>query len=130
MPKKILVIDDEELIIKSLSKLLEKKGYEVFIAKKGQDALIMVEEESFDLIIADIRMPGMNGVETIKQIFNYLEKKKLDRMRLIFITGYANEEVRQEALRLNPFDYIFKPFDNLVLLNKIEKALNNESDKS
>ena len=59
MAKNILIIDDEELIIKSLKKLLEKNGYSVFIAKNGQDALVMAEEESFDLIVADIRMPGV-----------------------------------------------------------------------
>ena len=74
MAKKILVIDDEELIIKSLSKLLEKNGYEVFIAKNGQDAIAMTEEEIFDFIVADIRMPGMNGVETTKSIYKILEK--------------------------------------------------------
>lgn len=55
MAKKILLIDDEELIMRSLSKLLEKSGYEVFIAKNGQDAMIMTEEDDFGLILADIR---------------------------------------------------------------------------
>ena len=68
MAKKILLIDDEELIIKSLKKLLEKDGFTVFIAKNGQDALSLSDKETFDVIIADIRMPGINGVETIKSL--------------------------------------------------------------
>ena len=89
MAKNILIIDDEELIIRSLRKLLEKEGYSVFIAKNGQDAVIMAEEESFDLIVADIRMPGMNGVETVQSIYEDLEKKKSKNIPVIFITGYT-----------------------------------------
>ena len=74
MAKTILVIDDEELIVRSLKKLLEKKGFTVFIAKNGQDALAMIEVEEFDLIVVDIRMPGMNGVETIESIKKNLQK--------------------------------------------------------
>ncbi|MBD3245957.1 MAG: response regulator, partial [Candidatus Omnitrophica bacterium] len=77
MSKKILIIDDEELIVRSLARLLQKNGYTVFVAKRGEDALVMAEEEEFDLIIADIRMPGMNGVETIKQLNAHLESRSL-----------------------------------------------------
>ncbi|MFA6217610.1 MAG: response regulator [Candidatus Omnitrophota bacterium] len=123
MAKKILVIDDEELIIKSLSKLLEKNGYEVFVTKNSQDALIMIEEEDFDLVLADIRMPGMNGVETITQIYkNQLEAKK-KKIPVIFITGYADEEVEEKAKTLEPIAYIYKPFEIDKLLNTIKKAL-------
>jgi len=115
MAKKILVIDDEEIIIKSLSKLLEKNGYEVFIAKNGQDALVMVEEVEFNLVIADIRMPGMNGVETVESI-----KKKIPT---IFITGYADEDIEKKAQDLDPIAYIYKPFDIKELVDKIKETL-------
>ena len=65
MAKKILVIDDEELIIRSLTKLMESKGYEVVVAKRGQDAIVIAEEEDFDVIVSDIRMPGVNGIEAV-----------------------------------------------------------------
>jgi CheY-like chemotaxis protein len=123
MANKILVIDDEELIIKSLRKLLEKNGFAVFIAKNGQDALAMAEEESFDLIIADIRMPGMNGVETIQSIYANLEKSGTKNMPAIFITGYANDEIRKQAEALKPIAYIYKPFEIQELVNKIKEAL-------
>ena len=121
MAKNILIIDDEELIIKSLKKLLEKNGYSVFIAKNGQDALVMAEEESFDLIVADIRMPGLNGVETIQAIYEDGEKNK--KIPVIFITGYADEELKQKAKALKPAAYIFKPFDTAELVDEIRKVL-------
>ncbi len=123
MAKKILVIDDEELIVKSLRKLLEKNGFEVFIAKNGQDALIMAEEEKFDLIVADIRMPGMNGVDTIQALYESLEENHLKKIPTIFITGYADEGIKQKAETLDPIAYIYKPFDIPELVDKIKEAL-------
>ena len=109
--KKILVIDDEELVIRSLSKLLEKNGYTVFLAKNGQDALVMVEEETFDLLIADIRMPGMNGVETVLSINEILKKQNIKKVPVIFITGYADEKIEKMVEEFTPVAYIYKPFD-------------------
>ncbi len=123
MAKNILIIDDEELIIKSLKKLLEKNGYSVFIAKNGQDALVMAEEESFDLIVADIRMPGLNGVETIQAIYEGLGQKGLKDIPAIFITGYADEEIQRKAEALKPVAYIYKPFDIAELVDKVRGIL-------
>ena len=120
MPKKILVIDDEELIIRSLKKLLEKEDFTVFVAKNGQDALAMVEEEGFDLIIADVRMPGINGVDTVGSI---LKRKDFKGTPVIFITGYADAEIRRRAAELKPLAYIYKPFDIPELVNKVREAL-------
>ncbi len=116
MKKRILVIDDEELIIKSLSRLLEKNGYEVFIAKNGQDALVMIEVEDFDLIIADMKMPGMNGAETVERIY------KTKKIPVIFITGYADEDLKKRADALAPVAYIYKPFDIGELVGKIKQG--------
>lgn len=123
MAKKILVIDDEELIVKSFSKLLERNGYEVLVAKNGQDAIAMIEEQDFDLIIADIRMPGINGVKTIQTINKLKEKNKRKKEPVIFITGYADEKNEKEAKALGPIAYIYKPFDISELVGKINKIL-------
>ena len=123
MAQNILIIDDEELIIRSLKKLLEKNGYSVFIAKNGQDALVMTEEESFDLIVADIRMPGLNGVETIQAIYESLGQKGLKDIPSIFITGYADEEIKLKAEALKPVAYIYKPFDIRELVDKVSGIL-------
>ena len=123
MAKKILVIDDEELIIKSLAKLLEKNGYQVFVDKNGQDAIIMTEEEDFDLILADIRMPGINGVEAVDHIYKRRRKKDQRKIPTIFITGYADEMIEKRAKILSPVAYIYKPFDKDDLLDKIKKTI-------
>ena len=120
MKKRILVIDDEELIIRSLAKLLEKNGFEVFVAKNGQDALIMAEEKEFDLIISDVRMPGMNGVEAVRGIYEVLKRREGKIPPGIFITGYADKESEQAVARLNPIAYIYKPFDIVELVQKVK----------
>lgn len=123
MEKKILIIDDEEIIIRSLTKLLEKNGFKVFVAKNGLDAVVMAEEEEFNLILTDIRMPGMNGVETIEKIYAGLKKKNIDKIPAIFITGYADEDIEEKAKAINPVGYIYKPFDIDELIGKIKKFL-------
>ena len=118
MPKKILVIDDEEILTVTFSKLLETVGYSVLLASRGEDAVIMAEEDDFDLIICDIRMPGQDGVKTIQQIRNLHGRKEIP---VIFMTGYADEVLEKEASRLDPVAYIYKPFDALKLLSLIER---------
>lgn len=115
--KNILLIDDEELIVKTLSKLLEKEGYDVIIIKNSKDAVVIVEEIHFDLIISDIRMPGFSGTECIAEI-----KKKLKTKcpPVIFITGFADSKLKEEATKLNPIAYIKKPFDIPELTDRIK----------
>lgn len=123
MPKRILIIDDEELVVRSLSNALKKSGYDVMFAKRSEDAIIMVEEEEFDLIISDIRMPGLNGVETMRLVFEYLKDRNVNKVPTIFITGYADEKLETEARSLNPKAYIHKPFDLEDFLKRVKEAL-------
>ena len=123
MAKQILVIDDEELIIRSLAKLLEKNGFATFVAKTGQDALVMAEEEEFDLLISDIRMPGMNGIEAVKDIYKMFEEREIPKPPVIFVTGYADKKCEQEAKALNPVDYIYKPFNVSDLVVRIKETI-------
>lgn len=123
MTKKILVIDDEELLTKTFSRMLGKKGYDVFIAKRGEDACIMAEEETFDLIITDIKMPGLDGIETVKRLRAIFSKRKKNCPPEIFITGFADEIQELEAKKLNPVAYILKPFDVNLLLEAVQKSI-------
>lgn len=123
MAKKILIIDDEELITRTLANALEKQGYEVLVARSGNDAIVMAEEEDFDLIISDIRMPGLNGAETVKRIFETIKNKGQDKTPAIFVTGYVDQAIEKQARELNPHAYIYKPFDYADFLQKVHKAL-------
>src|SRR3989338_1274153 len=104
--RRILIVDDEEILTKTFSMLLERSGYEVYVAKNGQDALAMTAEEPFDLVICDIRMPGLNGVETLKAIRSGGGANSTNEMPVIFITGFADEKTEQEANDLKPAGYL------------------------
>ncbi len=121
--KKILVVDDEELLTRTFAKLLEKSGYEAWTASNPHDAVAMVEEEEFDLIISDMRMPGMNGVEVIEKIQADRLKLKKIKIPVIFLTGYADQKLEDHARQLNPIAYVYKPFDALELLTIVNKEL-------
>ena len=105
MPKKILLIDDEELITRTLANSLERAGYDVLVAKSGNDAIVMAEEEDFDLVVSDIRMPGLNGVETVRRILDVIQKKGGGKTPTIFVTGYADQAVEKQARALRPDAY-------------------------
>jgi CheY-like chemotaxis protein len=124
MAKKILVVDDEELITKSLLRLLNANGYNTSIVKSGKEALEKVKEYDFDLIVCDMRMPGIDGIETIESL--RAAQKELGRKPApeIIITGYADEDKYKNALQLGVRDYLFKPFDTEQFLSTIKRNLN------
>ena len=123
MAKKILVIDDEEILTKSFAMLLEKIGYETYTARNGQDAQILAENENIDLIICDIRMPGENGIETIGAINQIMKQQGRKSVPVVFVTGFANDTLEEEAKKLKPLAYIFKPFDMQELLGIVSQGL-------
>jgi len=124
MMKKILLIDDNRLVVKSLGKLLELEGYNVVTAGSGKEALDAVEKESFDLVISDIRMPITDGVETIRKIRDYLKKEGKKQIPEIFITGYTDGQGHAQAKELDTADFLYKPFDKDDFLKSISKTIN------
>ena len=123
MAKNILVIDDEELITKSLLKLLGAEGYKVSAARSGKEAIEKSKGEDFDLIISDVRMPRLDGIETIKEIRAYLKKSNKKTIPEILITGYADIDKYKEAIDLKVADYLHKPFEKADLLRVVQKAI-------
>jgi CheY-like chemotaxis protein len=122
--KKILVVDDEELITKSLLKLLTTEGYNATVVRSGKEAIEKVKEGNFDLIISDVRMPGIDGIETIKQIRSELKKANKRQIPEIVITGYADKEQYETAMtELKVKDYIFKPFERAEFLKAIKNTI-------
>ncbi len=125
MPK-ILLVDDEELIVRTIERLLKKEGYDVISARNGQEAIRHAEEQEFDLLVTDIRMPSMNGIETIRQIRRTRENLGKSRVPEICITGYADNELNRQARELGVSDYLYKPFDLKEFLACVKRHLNRD----
>jgi len=108
---KILVIDDEDIVRLSCSRTLVPEGYELKMAKNGPEGLKLLEEESFDLVLTDLKMPNMDGIEVLANI-----KGKWPAIDVIIVTGYQTVETAVRAIKLGAFDYIEKPFtpDTLI----------------
>ncbi|MBI4430791.1 MAG: response regulator [Candidatus Omnitrophica bacterium] len=123
MAKKILLIDDDALVLKSVKRLLENQGYEVISVKNSEEALKVSESASFNLIISDIRMPGENGIATVRKIQEMLKRSTRADIPSIFITGYASEEAPIDALKLGAKDYLLKPFDFNELISSVKRNI-------
>lgn len=123
MSRKILLIDDEELVVKSIRKLLIKQGYDVVTARDGREAIEHLNAGPVDLVVCDIRMPNMNGVETIQELRNIVKIKGYKPVKEILITGYADEETNKSAESLNVAEYIYKPFDIRDFLAAVQRQL-------
>lgn len=123
MSKKILILDDDVLILKTITNLLVRSGYELETAKCAAEAYEKIKKTSFDLVISDIRMPEENGIAFMKRIKNELFTKAGRDIPFIFITGYASEDAPIEALKLGAKDYILKPFDLDELMSSVKKYL-------
>jgi len=118
MKNKILIVDDEILIRESLQADLIHAGYQVGSADNGEEALLKLETEDYDLIITDLVMDNMNGIELLVKI-----KEKGIELSSIIITGHAKLETAVEALRLGATDYLTKPYSQEELLLRIENCL-------
>ncbi|MCB0632565.1 MAG: response regulator transcription factor [Saprospiraceae bacterium] len=123
---KILVVDDEPDILEFLEYNLNKEGYEVFTASNGEEGLMLAEREDPDLIILDIMMPKMDGVEVCRQLRN---KTKFDKTLIAFLTAREEDYSQIAALEVGGDDYITKPIRPRVFLSRV-KALLRRSDRS
>jgi len=115
-PMKILVVDDEEIMLKFACDALRSQGHQVAGALSAEEALKKVQEEKYDFILTDIKMPEMDGVELIKAVH-----KINPTMGALFMTGYASLDTAKEAIQEGAYDYILKPFD----LHEIRSAVAN-----
>jgi DNA-binding NtrC family response regulator len=119
---KILVVDDEEIVLKSCRKILGSDKYDIFTALSGQEAFDLLAKEPIDIVITDIKMPGMDGMEVLNRI-----KKDYPDILVIMITGYSTVQSAVQAMKLGAFDYIPKPFTPDEVQVVVEKALEKKS---
>ena len=116
--KKILVIDDEQIIRTSCVRSLSPEGYEVKLASSGQEGLELLEKESFPLVLLDLKMPDMDGIEVLKKI-----KTGWPETKVVMITGYSTVETAVKTLKLGAFGYLEKPFTPDALLETVKEAI-------
>jgi diguanylate cyclase (GGDEF)-like protein len=112
----ILVVDDEMSIRSVLTQVLETDGYAVTAAASGEEGLKFLEQKRFALVVSDIKMPGINGLELLKKI-----KEHYPETQVIIITSYASLETALEALRNGAYDYLLKPFEDLSMISVAAK---------
>ncbi len=116
---KILVVDDENDILESVGMLVETLGYEAVLANGGKRALTLLKKEKFDLILLDILMPKMSGLEVLKQI---RADSSLKDQKVVFLSVVSPSRNGKSTIQeLNPLDYIEKPVDNADFKKKIKK---------
>jgi len=118
----VLLVDDELEFLETLVKRLKKRNLSVQGAKSGEEALKVLETEPVDVVVLDVKMPGMDGIDTLREI-----KKLYPLVEVIMLTGHASMEVAIEGMQIGAFDYLMKPMDIDELLYKLQDAYQRKS---
>lgn len=116
--KKILVVDDKESVTIILKQMLEQGGYEVEVATNGEEALEIMKKGRFDMLITDINMPVMNGVELLNKT-----RELFPKMPVIFITAYGKDKIIIDAVKVGLSDFIEKPFRMEDILKTVKEHI-------
>lgn len=116
-PFSILIVDDDEGMCETLSDVLLDKGHDVAVARCGEEAVKLYESRRFDLVLMDVKMPGMNGVDTLKCL-----NQMSGNVKVLMMTAYAVDDRLEEALREGALGVAYKPLDLGDLLNTIRKV--------
>ncbi|MFA4915326.1 MAG: response regulator [Syntrophales bacterium] len=114
---RILLVDDEIAFANNIVKLLTKRGYDVMAVNDGASAIRAIGEKEFDVVILDMKMPVMNGIDTLKEI-----KKKEPLIEVVILTGHGSIESGVEGMQLGAFDFIMKPISIDDLNEKVHQA--------
>ena len=122
---RVLLVDDETIFTKNMAKLLKFRGYEVTAVNSGDAAIRELEQNHFDVTVLDLKMPGMDGITTLKEI------KKLGLFtETLILTGHGSIDSALEAMKLGAYDYLTKPCEIEELVTKIEAAWEKKEGKS
>jgi len=124
MSTRVLVVEDDEDMREMLVEALEEEGFAVGSAASGAEALRLAGKSAFDLLITDVRMGGMDGLETLANV-----KRLHPGIRSIIITGYASDDAPVRAIKLEAWDYLYKPFSLQELLQAVERVMQAEVER-
>jgi len=127
MPQKILAIDDENDVLLIIKTALAGQGYEILTASNGYDGLALAEDQAPDLILLDLRMPEMDGMEVLEQL---RDNEKTQNIPVIVLTGISDKTKIREALDKGITYYIVKPFECQDLVSKIDLAIRTSKEES
>jgi len=114
---KVLLVDDEEEFVKALAERLKMRELRSDTVLDGEEALSYVEDQEPDVMVLDLKMPGIDGMEVLRQV-----RKAYPKIQVIILTGHGTEKDEEEAKRLGAFDYLEKPVDLDVLVKKMKAA--------
>lgn len=114
---RVLVVDDEDVFRETLAKLMRRRNLHVAGAPTGQKALDLLDQGDFDVVVLDVKMPGLDGIETLREM-----KKRKPLIEVILLTGHGSMESGIEGMKLGAFDYVMKPVNMEELLNKLRQA--------
>ena len=117
MSEKVLLVDDEEEFVETLAERMRTRGMEVSTTGSGSEALDRVDEEDFDVVVLDLKMPGIDGLEALRRI-----KRRRPDIQVVLLTGYATVEKGVEAIKEGALEFLEKPVDISSLTDTILKA--------
>ena len=123
MQIKVLLVDDAKDFVAYMRKRLSARGMDVSTAYSGQEALDIISKEPLDVVVLDVLMPGMDGIETLQEI-----RKIKPELQVIMLTGHGTVESAAEGMKLGAVDYLLKPCDLDTLLNSINDAYNKKKE--
>lgn len=122
---KILLVDDEQEFVNTLSERIQMREIGANVALNGEQALEFVDNEVPDVMVLDLRMPGIDGIEVLRRV-----KKQYPDVQVIILTGHGSEKDEEEARRLGAFDYLQKPVEVDTLVTRIRKAYKQQIESS
>src|SRR2546426_1553157 len=115
---KILLIEDDPGIVMTLRRVLKEEGHEVLVEKRGDSGLAVAREDSFDVVITDMKLPGLNGLELVRELH-----AAKPRLPIILMTAHGTTETAIQATKSGAYDYLLKPFEMPEFIELVEKAL-------
>jgi len=122
---KILLVDDEKEFVETLSERIRMREHDSDVALDGEQALKKMDDDLPDVVVLDLKMPGMDGMEVLRRI-----RKAYPKVQVIMLTGHGSEKDEEEARKLGAFEYLQKPVEIDTLMKKVKKAYKNKFESS
>ncbi|WP_235616042.1 response regulator [Metasolibacillus sp. FSL H7-0170] len=124
MVAKILIVDDQQGIRLLLNEVFKKEGYETYLASNGIEALNIFKNEEIDCVLLDMKIPGMNGIEILREL-----RAQSDVINVVMMTAYGEQQLIDEAFQLGATKYFTKPFNIFEVRDAVNEILNNRKNE-